>query len=291
MLGKATRSRLAAAALIAVAGLAAPLVAAAPVQAADRQRAESPHDTASPKEAVASCPGGQEVIGASGRIKDGNGGVRLAAIVPGRRTVTVRGEAFADHEGAWSVIAAAICAPASDTLTQTATIESGTPTATCPNGTDVAGGGFSLPTNAVLTGLIPDVGARTVTVRTPMIVIGGPRPIAYAICVPQMSPFYTRSFDESSPTDSSAPKLVTAGGTSDWDRPELSGVGGAITWVDGPGLPVGRSDVFIDTLMLSSDLLTMTMQAVDRTPPAPALMVDPEDQWSATAYALAPYYY
>ena len=291
MLGKATGSR-PAGALIAVAALAAALVGAAPAQAADRERAESPYDTASPKTAVASCSNGEEVIGASGRIKNGTGGVRLDAIVPGQTTVTVRGEAYADYEGEWSVIAAAVCAPPSDTLAQEVTIESGSPTASCPNGTDLGGSGFDLPSGSVLTGLIPEAGAGTVTVRTPAVVIGGGPAIAYAICVPRQPPTYTRQFEATSPTNTLAPKNVTVSGTPTDYPPELTGVGGEITWVNsGPGPHIARSDVFIDTLMLSADLTSMTMQAVDRTPVFAALVADPDDAWSGTAYADAPYYY
>jgi len=299
MLGKATGSRSAAGAMIVVAALAAALVGAAPAQAADQERAESPYDTASPKTAVASCPNGQEVIGASGRIKDGDGGVRLSAIIPGQNTVTVRGEAFADHEGAWSVIARAVCAPPSDTLAQAATIESGPSTATCPSGTDLSGAGFDLGGGSVLTGLIPDSIAQTVTVRTPYILIGS-APVAYAICVPEIPLFFTVQFEASSLTNTIAPKTVTTGGTPPENFPPLTGVGGEINWIHhGPGPTVARSDVFIDTLMLNADLTSMTMQAVDRTPPVPtagradsaALVADPEDEWSATAYADAPYYY
>lgn len=280
-------------ALITVVALGAALAGAAPAQAADRERAESPYNTDSPKTVTATCPAGFEVIGAGARLRNGKGKVRLDSMVPTQTSVTVSGEAFPDNEEPWSAIAAAICAPESDGLAQATTIETGTTTAECPPGTDLSGAGFDLPSGSVLTGLIPDPGDRSVTVRTPSLVIGAGPVTAYAICVPELPPSYTRLYDTVSATDSSAPKVVTAGGVAPFDLPELTGVGGEITWVDATSGPsVARSDVFIDTMLPNDDLTHVTVQAVDRTPVSLARMAaDPEDSWSVTGFALAPYYY
>ena len=294
----ASGSRLA---TIAVVAVAAVLVVPAPVYGAGRERAQSAHDTDPSKAATANCPGGQVVIGAGGRIKGGDGGVILDAVIPRRTSVTVRGAAYPDHDSSWSVIAAAVCELESSG--PGVTIESGTTTATCPNGTDLSGSGFDLPTGSVLTGLIPDPAVGDVTVRTPSIVIGGGGPTAYAVCVPELRPTYSTRFEADSPHDASAPKSVTAGGVSDTSYPHLSGVGATITWADhGPGLSPIRSDVFIDTLMPTADLTGVVVEAVDRTPPsgspggsersggAPA--VGPDDgQWSVTGYGINAYYY
>jgi hypothetical protein len=282
-------------ALITVVALGAALVGAAPAQAADRERAESLYNTDSPKTATATCPDGFEVRGAGARLRNGRGKVRLDSIVPTRTSVTVRGETLPGNsdEEPWSAVAAAICAPESDGLAQSTTIETGTTTAECPPGTDLSGAGFDLPSGSVLTGLIPDPGDRSVTVRTPSVVIGAGPVTAYAICVPEFPPSYTRLYETVSATDDSAPKIVTAGGVAPFDLPELTGVGGEITWVDtAPGPSVARSDVFIDTMLPNDDLTHVTVQAVDRTPVSLARMAaDPEESWSVTGFALAPYYY
>ncbi|WP_216592268.1 hypothetical protein [Verrucosispora sioxanthis] len=110
-LGTGTRSRCSVAAAAAVVAVAAMLVLPGTAHAAYRHRAESGYDTTSSKSVTATCGPGEELIGAGGRIRNGNGGVRLAAIVPGTTSVVVRGEAYPGHAEPWSVIAAAICAP------------------------------------------------------------------------------------------------------------------------------------------------------------------------------------
>lgn len=143
------------------------------------------------------------------------------------------------------------------------------------------------------------------TVRTPYLRIGGGVPVAYAICVPELPPFYAKRFESTSPVDRSSPRTVTAGKELDWEFPQMSGVGGEVTSVDSAPGPIPIvSDVFIDTLMPSVDLTSVAIQAVRRSPGsgasagsaygrvggAPAAGPDDED-WSVTGYGVDGYYY
>ncbi|HEU4426206.1 MAG TPA: hypothetical protein VFR67_27015 [Pilimelia sp.] len=307
MLRRPTGSRLAAGAAATVVAVTAVLVLPAPAHAAERKRAESAYDSESSKTATATCDPGEVVIGAGGRVKDGDGRVRLAAIIPTLTSVEVRADELSEgHDGSWSVVAFAVCESQASVSPTVEASQPGSSTATCDNGTVPSGTGFELPAGSVLTGLVPDAEGTGVTVRTPFQLIGGDGPVAYAICMEGersswggIGPRYTR-FEEPSPVDGSSPKTVTV---SDWfDSAGMSGVGAEVT---GPG-PISRlgSGVFIDTMMPSDDLLTVKVQAVHRpsdddvsTVPTRGRLVgtsvagDEDDDWSVTGYGLDHQYY
>lgn len=268
---------------------------------AARYRAESRHDATSAKSAVATCPDGTVLLGAGGRIKDGNGGVLLDAIVPTRTSVEVRGVALPGYLGQWSVVAVAFCESAEMTSPRVVVSRAGSTTATCPDDRARSGSGFDLPDGVPLTGLVPDAAGRGVTVRTAY----APKreePVAYAICAPGLNgnpgPPYHFQFDATSPLDTSPRKVVTVLPPEywPWQRP-MTGVGAEVTVVPSvPGSPVSSAEVFIDAIMPSESGDRVTVEAVRRwTGAAPRQPASParsaglvaavdEDPWSVTGY-------
>src|SRR6185369_6561469 len=152
--------------------------------ATDRNRVESAYNITPSKSATADCDPGDVLIGGGARIINGGGAVVLAAMVPGATSMTARGESSTGNQNPWSVVAVAVCRPASQGTPQIATSD-GSTTATCQDGTYLSGTGFELPDGTALTGLIPENG-RTDTVRTAFIRAGGDGPVAYAVCVPAL---------------------------------------------------------------------------------------------------------
>ncbi|MBQ1023807.1 hypothetical protein [Micromonospora sp. C95] len=266
-----TRARWAVAATAVVVAVAATLVLPGAAHAAYRHRAESAHDTTSPKSVTATCGSGEVLIGAGGRIRNGNGGVRLAAIVPGATSVVVRGEAYPDHAEPWSVLAAAIC-ESDDGRTRVVEVSpAGSRTASCPAGLVLSGTGFDLPAGVPLAGLVPDVDGASVTVRTALTLIGA-SPVAYAVCVDGyraswggVGPHYKR-FAATSPVGTSSPRTVTVQSEWEWEVPSLSGVGGEVTVLPDPAdpFPIARTDIFIDAMMPNDDGTRATVAAVQR---------------------------
>lgn len=302
MLGSSTGSRLAVGTAATVVAVVGALVLPTPAYAAHRQRAESARDTATSKTATAACLDGEVLIGAGGRINEGRGGVALTAVVPAQNSVTVRGDAFAGHQGAWSVIAVAVCQTRSIGASGVVIGQPGSPsTATCADGARLRGTGFALPPGSVLTSLLPSLDEASVTVRTPAIPIGADPPVAYAICVHQLPVSHRlRDYQQTSPVDAAAAKSVTADRGSAYEFPQMSAVGGEVSWADRS--PVGRPTVFLDTLMPGEDLSGVTVQAVRRPAgptgrPVPGRVggappEDPaDDQWSTTAHAIGDVYY
>ena len=265
--------------------------------ATDRNRVESAYNTTPSKSATANCDPGDVLIGAGARIINGGGAVVLAAMVPGATSVTARGESSTGNQNPWSVVAVAVCRPASDGTPQIATSGGGS-TATCPNGTYLSGTGFELPDGSVLTGLTPENG-RTVTVRTPFIRVGGPGPVAYAVCVPEQGfPFFSNRWSAQSGFSQTSPRLVTARETGQYPHAVMSGVGGSIAFFS--TLPIVHTGVFIDGLVPSEDLSSGTVQAVAvdggssavRTVGGTQLASAPDpDAWAVTVYVQAADYY
>ncbi|HEX8626845.1 MAG TPA: hypothetical protein VF755_01580 [Catenuloplanes sp.] len=302
MLGNAIGSRLAVGTATTVIAVVGALVLPTPAYAAYRQRAESPRDTTASKTATAACLGGEVLIGAGGRINDGQGGVALTAVVPAQNSVTVRGDALAGHHGTWSVIAVAVCQSASIGAAGVVSGQLGSPsTATCADGARLRGTGFALPPGAVLTSLLPSLNDASVTVRTPAIPVGAAPPVAYAICVRQLPVSHRlRDYQRSSPVDAAAAQTVAADRGATYEFPQMSAVGGEVSWADRS--PTDRPEVFLDTLMPDEDLSSVTVQAVRRPAgptgrPVPgraggAPPEDPaQDQWSTTAHAIGDVYY
>ncbi|MEV2242629.1 hypothetical protein [Micromonospora sp. NPDC049891] len=265
--GTSTRSRCAVAAVVAV---AATLVPPGPAHAAYRHRAESAYDTTSSKSVTATCGSDEVLIGAGGRIRNGNGGVRLDAIVPGTTSVVVRGEAYPGHAEPWSVIAAAICAPDNGATRVVEVSPTGSVTASCPADLVVSGAGFDLPAGVPLAGLVPDADGASVTVRTALHLIGT-SPVAYAVCVEGnraswggVGARYKR-FAATSSIGTASPRTVTVQREWAWEVPSMSGVGGEVTVLPAPGsFPIPRSDIFIDAMMPSDDGTQVTVVAVQR---------------------------
>ncbi|GIJ31589.1 hypothetical protein [Micromonospora sediminimaris] len=271
-LGTSNRSRCAVAAAAAVVAVAATLVLPGAAHAAYRHRAESGYDTTSPKSVTATCGADEVLIGAGGRIRNGNGGVRLAAIVPGATSVEVRGEAYPDHAEPWSVIAAAICESDDGTARVVEVSPAGSQTASCPADLVLSGTGFDLPAGVPLAGLVPDADGASVTVRTAFHRIGA-SPVAYAVCVEgsrasweDSGVFRYKRFATTSPVGTSSPRTVTVQREWEWEFPSMSGVGGEITVL--PSLsnpfPAPASDIFIDAMMPNDDGTRVTVAAVQR---------------------------
>lgn len=270
-LGTTIRSRSAVAAAAAVVAVAATLVLPGAAQAAYRHRTESAYDTTSPKSVTATCGSGEVLIGAGGRIRNGNGGVRLDAIVPGATSVVVRGEAYPDHAEPWSVIAAAICGSDHGETRLVQVSPAGSRTASCPADLVVSGGGFDLPAGLPLAGLVPDADGGGVTVRTAYYPIGA-GPVAYAVCVEGnraswggVGARYKR-FATTGPVGTSSPRTVTVQREWEWEVPSLSGVGGEVTVLPDPSgpFPTPTSGIFIDTMMPNDDGTRVTVAAVHR---------------------------
>ena len=216
--------------------------------ATDRNRVESAYNTTPSKSATANCDPGDVLIGAGARIINGGGAVVLAAMVPGATSVTARGESSTGNQNPWSVVAVAVCRPASEGTPQIATSGGGS-TATCPNGTYLSGTGFELPDGSVLHR--PDSrersyghGAHAVHPRRrPRAgrvrgVRTGTGPV---LLQPLVGP-------ESLQHDHD---LVTA--RENWQYPHavMSGVGGSIAFFS--TLPIVHTGVFIDGLVPSED--------------------------------------
>ncbi|NGM15263.1 hypothetical protein ENC19_22730 [Verrucosispora sp. CWR15] len=270
-LGTGTRSRCSVAAAAAVVAVAAMLVLPGTAHAAYRHRAESGYDTTSSKSVTATCGPGEELIGAGGRIRNGNGGVRLAAIVPGTTSVVVRGEAYPGHAEPWSVIAAAICAPDDGTPRVVEVSPAGSRTASCPTDLVLSGTGFDLPAGVPLAGLVPDADGASVTVRTAFHQLGT-GPVAYAICVQGIRASSAidgaryKRFATTSPGGTSSPRMVTVQREWEDEFPSMSGVGGEITALPDPAdlFPAPVSDIFIDAMMPNDDGSQVTVAAVRR---------------------------
>jgi hypothetical protein len=266
--------------------------------ATERNRVESAYNEDESKTVTADCDPGDVVIGAGARIINGGGAVALAAMVPGATSVSARGEAGSGYDEPWSVVAVAVCRPATQGTPQIITSGAGSTVATCPGGTYLSGTGFEIPDGTVLTGLIPENG-RTVTVRTPYILIGGGSPVAYAVCVPEVGdPFFSMRWQAASGFSTASPRLVTARETGQEPHAVMSGVGGSIAYFG--SLPVVRSGVFLDALMPSDDLASGTVEAVTvagadaavRTAAGARLASAPDpDAWAVTAYVQAADYY
>jgi hypothetical protein len=261
--------------------------------ATDRNRVESAYNTSPSKTATANCDTNDVLIGGGARIINGGGAVVLAAMVPGATSVTARGESSTGNQNPWSVVAVAVCRPASQGTPQVVSSGGGT-TATCPNRTYLSGGGFELPDGSALTGLTPENG-RTVTVRTPFIRVGAPGPVAYAVCVPELPGFYSMRWSAQSPFSTASPKLETAR-EPEYPHAVMSGVGGSINYLG--ILPIVHTGVFIDGLVPSEDLLSGTVEAVAvssgdlRTAGGAQLTSAPDpDAWAVTAYVQAADYY
>jgi hypothetical protein len=218
--------------------------------------------------------------------------------VPGATSVTARGEAGSGYDEPWSVVAVAVCRPAAEGTPRITTSGAGSTVATCPTGTYLSGTGFELPDATVLTGLIPENG-RTVTVRTPYLVIGGGAPVAYAVCVPEAGdPFFSMRWQATSPFSPASPRLVTARETGQEPHAVMSGVGGSIAFFG--TLPAVHAGVFIDALMPSDDLSSGTVEAVARGGADPIVRTagaargasaPDSDAWAVTAYVQAADYY
>jgi hypothetical protein len=252
-------------------GVAGPGSAAPP-----RERAVSAYDPAPSKRVTAVCPGGLGLLGAGGRIVDGDGGVILAAVVPDLATgsVTARGEALPGHPDPWAVVAVAVCGPVPDYQE----VVSAELTATCPSAAVPTGTGFELPGPAgevLLTGLVPDLVEASVTVRAAWPGTVGELPVAYAICLWPGAESHTSppgAFDDSSP------KTATVKGTGSL----MTGVGGTVEGA--------VTDVFIDALLPATpDLGSAGVRAVrmsSRAGSTPAGLMAPVgtgDDWSLTA--------
>ncbi|WBB91204.1 hypothetical protein [Verrucosispora sp. WMMC514] len=270
-LGTHTRARRAAAATAAAVAVAATLVLPGTAHAAYRHRAESGYDTTSSKSVTATCGPGEVLIGAGGRIRNGNGGVRLAAIVPGATSVVVRGEAYPDHTEPWSVIAAAICAPDDGTPRVVEISPPGSRTAACPADLVLSGTGFDLPAGVPLAGLVPDADGGGVTVRTAFQPVGA-GPVAYAVCVDGNRASWDgvglryKRFAATSPVGTSSPRMVTVQREWEDEFPSMSGVGGEITVLPDPSdpFPAPVFDIFIDAMMPNDDGTRVTVAAVQR---------------------------
>jgi hypothetical protein len=309
MVGRFTRVSMAAAVGMAAAGAVAGLAPPEPAHAAGRYRAESGYDSSSPKSVVATCPPGEVAIGGGARIKGGGGGVRLAALVPTGTSVEATGDALPAQDGEWSVVAVAVCVPATMTTPTVVASPSGSRTATCPGDTVLSGTGFDLPAGVPLTGLVPDADGGAVTVQTAFQPFGGTGPVAYAVCVPGLrvsasaeGPRYRR-WQKTSPSSGSARKVVVVRQDGPWEFPSMSGAGADVTMAaGGPGLPVVAS-AFIDAIVPSADGSTVTVEAVRRpvTTAAPAIRGtgpgaapvplpvptgDDDDDWSVIGYAV-----
>ncbi len=259
----------------------------------DRYRAESAHDTSTPKAVTAGCPAGEIAFGGGGRVVDGNGSVLLTSVVPDGDSVTVTAGALPEYETAWSVVAVVVCYPpqpaavaarsAAAPATSTQSVVAHASVATCPSGTELSGTGFALaggPGQQLLTGLVPDTGARTVSVSVVNTASGLAKPTAYAVCVPPFGdPYYALRVEGSSANDTTVPKVASAsgapGGVDDWAV--LSGAGGLI--VNGP------SDAFLDTVVPDPGLLSATARA-NRLPGGAT-----GSAWLVTAYGTDAYYY
>ncbi|MEG3632704.1 hypothetical protein [Micromonospora palythoicola] len=270
-LGTGTRSRCSVAAAAAVVAVSAMLVLPGTAHAAYRHRAESAYDTTSSKSVTATCGPGEALIGAGGRIRNGNGGVRLAAIVPGPTSVVVRGEAYPDHAEPWSVIAAAICAPDDGTPRVVEVSPAGSRTASCPTDLVLSGTGFDLPAGVPLAGLVPDADGGGVTVRTAFQPVGA-GPVAYAVCVDGNRASWDgvglryKRFATTSPVGTSSPRVVIVQREWEDELPSMSGVGGEITVLPDPAdpFPALVSDIFIDAMMPNDDGSQVTVAAVRR---------------------------
>ncbi|MFF5217051.1 hypothetical protein [Micromonospora sp. NPDC000442] len=301
--GTSIRSRCAVAAAAAVVAVAATLVLPGAAHAAYRHRAESTYDTTSPKSVTATCGSDEVLIGAGGRIRNGNGGVRLAAIVPGATSVVVRGEAYPDHVEPWSVIAAAICESDDGTTRVVQVSPAGSRTASCPADLVLSGTGFDLPAGVPLAGLVPDADGASVTVRTAFHLIGA-SPVAYAVCVEgsrasweDSGVFRYKRFATTSPAGTSSPRTVTVQREWEWEFPSLSGVGGEITVLPDPSdpFPTPASDIFIDAMMPNDDGTRATVVAVQRAGTeagrsaqgrAPGgVSTDDDKMWMVTGYS------
>ncbi|MFD0823617.1 hypothetical protein ACFQ0D_36035, partial [Micromonospora zhanjiangensis] len=239
---------------------------------------ESAHDTTSPKSVTATCGPGEVLVGAGGRIRNGNGGVRLAAIVPGTTSVVVRGEAYPDYAEPWSVMAAAICA-SDDGQTRIVRVSpTGSRTATCPADLVLGGTGFDLPAGVPLTGLVPDADGAGVTVRTALQPLGTPGPVAYAVCVEGYRASWGgvgaryKRFATTGPVGTSSPRTVTVQRQWEWEVPSMSGVGGEVVVLPGPAdpFPTNTSAIFIDAMMPNDDGTQVTVGAVHRATAATA---------------------
>ncbi|MBQ1050144.1 hypothetical protein KBX50_16925 [Micromonospora sp. C51] len=267
-LGTSIRSRCAVAAVVAV---SATLVLPGTAHAAYRHRAESGYDTTSSKSVTATCGADEVLIGAGGRIRNGNGGVRLAAIVPSATSVVVRGEAYPDHAEPWSVIAAAICESDDGTPRVVEVSPAGSRTASCPAGLVLSGTGFDLPAGVPLAGLVPDADGASVTVRTAFHLFGA-SPVAYAVCVDgirassEVIGLRYKRFATTSPVGTSSPRTVTMQREWEGEFPSMSGVGGEVTVLPDPSdpFPTSASDIFIDAMMPNDDGTRATVVAVQR---------------------------
>jgi hypothetical protein len=101
--------------------------------------------------AVATCPAGTALVGAGGRIANGNGNVVMTDVIPNvaAGTVTVWGHENGAYGGMWETLAFAIC-DAQITGVVRVTVQSANNsldknlTATCPAGTTLTGLGYEL---------------------------------------------------------------------------------------------------------------------------------------------------
>jgi hypothetical protein len=180
-----------------VAALAGTLLVASPayaVTAPVRYENTSISDTSTTKVVQVSCPSGQSVFGAGGKVNNGGGDVILTGIMPGAAldTVTVGALARAGHKGAWSVTAYAICHAPGDQAPErvSAVGPLWSATATCPTGKLVYGNGFAIANatgSAFLDGIVPDAYLGHVDVHARGTDIGAFNLFAYAICALPMS--------------------------------------------------------------------------------------------------------
>jgi hypothetical protein len=126
------------------------------------------------KSATATCTDEEDRVFAAGvRVIGGNGGVVVTSMAPdaSTRSVTVTARARTGHQGAWSVLAMAVCdaALAPPVVVAQTEVHSSTANVTCPGTSAVTGVGFSMVgsvDDAFLDGLAFGPALRTVAAHT-----------------------------------------------------------------------------------------------------------------------------
>jgi hypothetical protein len=251
-----------------------------------RQAVTSAHDFGAAKSAEASCPDGEQVHSAGGKINGGAGGVDLKAIVPNAAltSVTVEGVARIGHTGSWSVTAFAVCFNSGLMGTDPVRVGSGavtgsTATATCPGEKHLLGVGFDLLSSlSFVDEVVPGEYRTDVTVRaTGSGIVVGVK--AYGICAnwDGIGPLEaTTVFDDTSPKVAETP-----------DRYDQA------LFIVGARVNGGRGNVRLDALVPPSEHRTARASAaVVPAGPLSRLGIDGEenDEWSTTVYGSFDWY-
>lgn len=238
--------------------------------------AASAVSAASPKVAVATCPMGMQVYGASGNITGGAGQVVLSDVIPTLTTVTAWGIETAAFGGAWQVLAYAICGPPTGNVivayaTGLSPVSPKSAIALCPAGTTLYGTGFEVTggNGQVFPSVVePDVALTNVTVAAfAHAGFGGNWGLtAYGICAAPAA--NTVLVSATSALNPAAPKAAVPPAC-----PGMTNVHGVGAEISG-----GLGDVVLDGMAPNAALTTSTAEADEAVPVAA--------NWAVTSYAI-----